>query len=615
MALKEKRVVIPEDMGKSIEFGSTEADKWNVKVDGTTLIRKTDGSLAVAPAGCHRITNMNRMTGLPSGNGTYCIYGAQTPQTPLVGAPTDANSANETQRRLAASIATNQDYDWNGIAIRADAQLTVYLNNGNATWMSTNDSGDESESGWSEWRRVENMPAAPTSNGLDCAAIAALPKKPWAKGTTILARGADGACHQLTALDSIFQEVGVGITASKLYGLTGEKYHVVVTVTNTGEGTNDRTDLTITKPAFGNYTTTNFTTSKAGATAITRGANDFIYTITGLTKGGTAKVEFDVTPNSVGTFQFQASINPNSALDQQSNNNTATVTLSATTNTAPNYTPSVDCPYITARMGNRQLLVSSDDTDLIASNPNSYEAYTERVNVVDMVNLNGQTVTLTNASSVVVFASLESNYIERSVIMTNGKIVQTGLTGTGVHRSTPSVDMSGGVSGYTYQNGTLRFTKPYITATIFARPAGENCKWQAVRIAGSKELTKTLVLNAAGVTAQKEQVYNQETSDSNVRSYGSWAYPDGVSMKTTIRRPIEATVQDALTIRVPRNTAKTFSVTASGADSPGYFSSSVSKGKTAATPNADGTMLNVVIAANAQPTDSITLRNVKIIIE
>lgn len=70
--------------------------------------------------------------------------------------------------------------------------------------------------------------------GFDCAAISALPSKPWKKGTTLLAKQ-DGECIQLAALDSIFQEIGVGIAADKTSAFTGETYNVTVTVTNTGE--------------------------------------------------------------------------------------------------------------------------------------------------------------------------------------------------------------------------------------------------------------------------------------------------------------------------------------------------------------------------------------------
>lgn len=72
------------------------------------------------------------------------------------------------------------------------------------------------------------------SSGFDCASFEALPVKPWKKGTHILAKQ-EGECVRLTSLDSIFQEIGVGITANRNSAFVNESYNVVVTVTNTGE--------------------------------------------------------------------------------------------------------------------------------------------------------------------------------------------------------------------------------------------------------------------------------------------------------------------------------------------------------------------------------------------
>lgn len=49
--METKKVIIPEDMGKTIEFGSAEADKWNVKVDGTTIRVNDQGQLEAIGGG------------------------------------------------------------------------------------------------------------------------------------------------------------------------------------------------------------------------------------------------------------------------------------------------------------------------------------------------------------------------------------------------------------------------------------------------------------------------------------------------------------------------------------------------------------------------------------
>lgn len=183
--------------------------------------------------------------------------------------------------------------------------------------------------------------------GLTCASIDDLPEKPWKKGTTILAKQ-DGACVRLSALDSIFQEIGVGITADKTNSFTNEEYKVVVTVSNTGESANELTNLNIVGPEItSNYTVKDVRVGNSGADEVER-VDDFTYNIRGLRKGGTVNVKFTVVPNTLGTYQFTAAVNPNSALDKDLGNNSATIILSARTKTDPTFVPSVDCPLIEA---------------------------------------------------------------------------------------------------------------------------------------------------------------------------------------------------------------------------------------------------------------------------
>lgn len=184
------------------------------------------------------------------------------------------------------------------------------------------------------------------SNGLDCEAIDALPEKPWKKGTTILAKQ-DGECVRLTAFDSIFQEVGVGITADKTNSFTNEEYKVVVTVSNTGEGKNELTNLNIVGPAnTTDYEIKDVTFTKSEADTVEQ-VDNLTYNIHGLKKGGTVKVKYTVVPKVLGNYQFTAAVNPNSALDKDLGNNNATLILNAQTREDPNYIASKECPLIT----------------------------------------------------------------------------------------------------------------------------------------------------------------------------------------------------------------------------------------------------------------------------
>lgn len=184
-------------------------------------------------------------------------------------------------------------------------------------------------------------PQGPKGDSFDCAQVASLPLAQWKQGTSLLA-SQDGECKRLVPVQNLFQEVGVSMAANKLSGLVGDSYNVVVAVTNSAEAENALTDLVITKPQLGNYTLENFNSS-ASAGAVIEKVSDLVYKIKNLKSGGTAKVTFTVTAKAAGSLQFGASINPNTILDLQDNNNQATVTLSVQTPVDINYTPTVAC--------------------------------------------------------------------------------------------------------------------------------------------------------------------------------------------------------------------------------------------------------------------------------
>lgn len=183
-------------------------------------------------------------------------------------------------------------------------------------------------------------------SGFDCSSIDQLPERPWKKGTTLLAKQ-DGQCVRLSSFDTFFQEIGVGITASRTNGFTGEEYRVVVTVTNTGEGTNELTNLNISKPeGLGvAYDIKDLETSKVQVEEIER-VDDFSYNIKNTKKGGTAIIRFTVVPKALGNYQFTAMVNPNSALDKDLGNNTSTIVLNAQTKADANLEVSEECPIV-----------------------------------------------------------------------------------------------------------------------------------------------------------------------------------------------------------------------------------------------------------------------------
>lgn len=261
-----------------------------------------------------------------NGDGTGSVkYGDKT--LPVMTRPTTATKAEDGVVTITNSNGTTVEVPAIKVKAAKEADGKVVITNQDGT-------------------TVEIEKSAPATAGLDCAAIDALPEKPWKKGTVLLAKQ-DGECVRLTAFDSIFQEVGVGITADKTNSFTNEEYKVVVTVSNTGEGKNELTNLNIVGPAnTADYEIKDVTFTKSEADAVEQ-VDNLTYNIRGLKKGGTVKVKYTVVPKVLGNYQFTAAVNPNSALDKDLGNNNATLILNAQTKVDPNYVASEDCPLIT----------------------------------------------------------------------------------------------------------------------------------------------------------------------------------------------------------------------------------------------------------------------------
>lgn len=454
------------------------------------------------------------------------------------------------------------------------------------------------------------------SSGLDCAAIDALPERQWKKGTALLAKQ-DGECVRLAAFDSIFQEVGVGITADKTNAFINEEYKVVVTVSNTGEGKNELTNLNIVGPAnTADYEIKDVTFTKSEADEVEQ-VNNLTYNIRGLKKGGTVIVKYTVVPKVLGNYQFTAAVNPNSALDKDLGNNNATLILNARTKADPSYAPSVDCPLIIA-------------TEL-DSNTQLVQLHTERSGIkhvadTDVINygnlfanretLKGLKIRLENASTVVGYRNKFSNV--RSYILSNGKVspgyIPVGDAGL-VYTSAVVADANGiktGTDGYTFENGVLTITADVETFAISCRPQGSNCKWQNYMFStGLAPTTKTITTSAVtGGTTTLEDVYNNEVEDNNPNIARINVVPSDVTASTTrvirasISKDERATRVQKLVFRVKAGTAASLNYT-----STGNYAVTHSAGKTTITEN------SITVAADAKPTDSVNTKYIQVIVE
>lgn len=330
-------------------------------VDNKTVHLK-DGKLEVIKEKCAVATNLSALEasdGTLKQLGNTCFTGlySATSDSATLGVPvaldkTDVETSNAVNAKTDA--AAGIELDFNGWQIATGSEVTQYIytrveGGKQSGWVRSNDGGMNEDGtlrnpdGWGKWVYELNLPEQPVQSGLDCDAIDALPQVGWKKGTVVLAKQ-DGRCVRLAALDSIFQEIGVGINADKTNTFTGEDYNVVVTVTNTGEGKNDLTNLNIVGPAnVEDYEIKNVTFSQTEAATVEK-VNDLTYNIKGLKRGGVVNVRFTVTPKKQGNFQFTASVNPNTAFDKDLGNNNATIILSAISKTTA--VTNENCPPI-----------------------------------------------------------------------------------------------------------------------------------------------------------------------------------------------------------------------------------------------------------------------------
>lgn len=450
-------------------------------------------------------------------------------------------------------------------------------------------------------------------SGFDCAALSALPSKPWKKGTTLLAKQ-DGECIQLTALDSIFQEIGVGIAADKTSAFTGETYNVTVTVTNTGESKNKLTNLTVQKPLLGNYEILGVRTSKQAVDEVER-LDDLNYNLKGLAKGGTFILRFSVKANDVGTYQFSATVNPNSALDQNAKNNTDTIILKANTKIDTTYVPSVDCPRITATE-----LDSNTVLQQLQPTYNQYSKFLEssiypniRSNIfANRTTLKGLRIHLDNASSVIGHKDVYGDSYRGVIIGDKSTLSSIGKADTENKVLFDANAPKRGAGGFTFSDGVLEITEDIHAFAFSCRPQGQNCRWQVYSVYSLVEpkLKKITTSNNNGFVVNKITTF-ADTRKGDIDDITANIIPASEASKVNTSsfvagaayaRNLNATEKLILTVRAGTAASINFTSTDNYVDVR-------AQGKTTITEN------RVTVSADATSTDSINSKYLQVIVE
>lgn len=464
-------------------------------------------------------------------------------------------------------------------------------------------------------------------SGFDCSSIDQLPERPWKKGTTLLSEQ-DGQCVRLSSFDTFFQEIGVGITASRTNGFTGEEYRVVVTVTNTGEGTNELTNLNISKPeGLGvAYDIKDLETSKVQVGEIER-VDDFTYNIKNTKKGGTAIIRFTVVPKALGNYQFTAMVNPNSALDKDLGNNTSTIVLNAQTKGDANLEVSEECPIVKLTDVQTGTVLGQAHTEVDnkggkktnrrmaqgwgSSSPKGTVVFTDRASA-------GLKLKLSSPSTVIAYGVLarstnqtmfaKPGYVNAYVdykIESNKQGYGTSLEKDVLYSptgGTPAVDLS---IDETAQNITIN--GDYGSIFLIVKPRGKNCALQGWVLSFAKPNTpKSIELTdivGGNVTKESRVVAGQsqhadELKDKKVTF--QFVPEEGVDVSKVVLNPTETLVS-------------VFKVKAGTAASANINWNDLTPLKTSGLVTITDT--SVQVSANATPADSVRSQYLDVIIE
>ena len=454
-------------------------------------------------------------------------------------------------------------------------------------------------------------PAGERGPAGESADLTNIPETTWKDGTSVLVRQ-DGELKRMVPQEALFQEIGVGMATDRLSDFAGKEFDVVVTVTNSGRDVNKETDLVITKPSNTGYTLSDFRPTASGAT-IER-VDDLNYKIKNIQSGGTGVVRFKVRLDDVGTYQFGASVNPNTLLDMQTNNNTASLTLSARAATATQDQVGKDCPVISASYkGSTVPVFVSNDNDRVSVN--------REPTAVVKGSLKNVSLNIPQATTVIVRRIDNTQTNQTELLTDTSKLYAVSYAyAYALVNPSDSISLSSNLvpgEGYTFESGVLKILidTGVHSVAVFSRGAGEDCKWQTLIISPSYPLTKTLTLETTHRNHVKGSKVGNEQIPASEGSLNKMTPLDGLQLTgRTFVNDVRAVedfpgVQDTIAINLAPGQATTFTVTASGKDADNYFINSNSAGNIQV--RGEGSTLHVTVLNTVNAADALQVKNVK----
>ena len=512
------------------------------------------------------------------------------------------------------------------------------------------------------------------TSGLDCAAIASLPKTAWKPDTSILVNQ-DGACKRLVPNENIFTDVVVDLAASKqnveIPKNRSETVNIIATVTNAGANPTGEVIVTLTKPLLGTYQLGTPTTNNIGETK----TGELSWKIPAMASGKSLVITLPVTFSEVGSFSF--GLQAISIIDTNKQNNTKTMTFTVTerivndgTNTNYVHTGK-DCPLIIATdlTYNQRLNVYTTGTD------EDFKQFGKYINVfADGRGFAGKQIKLEGASTVVVTSATEQylySYLYRasrnsvdlnhndctisssssshgsssnSYSPSQGLVIASALFFQGLYWDEKLIKTPNNLKDlgtfdpqtqiFTFHSNLILPTRdntpntaPY-QCVIWCRPAGKDCKWQGIPIVlGIKDtLSETITSyyeftkikgNITDDTPQKSAVF--QTIDPDFVKAANFVGAEKPSDLLAIDYSGlyfygEFISGDHHTVTVTSGEEAEFTIRAVNPlknKLPDY----VSTGKTRTSYDDSTKTLTVTVAADATSTDSIYWDNLKVIIQ
>ena len=483
-------VITPNNLGKTVQHGTLDPKKWDVKFDPThfefvegkglhlkdSVLQPLKDADIVSGSIIGSNLELNKVDGnkvlIPVGNlvpavkADKFLKGVTYNEVSKKLVFTVGNDTDNTTQTYEVSVAdllpivVGNGLEGNGTTTNP-AKVKISSNGGlkvDATGISIdkNQLSNYVDGSTITVNREGKLQGSAQSSGLDCEAIEQLPIKSWKKDTVVLAKQ-DGQCIRLKPNGDIFTDIVAELASSKhsieLPKNQTETVNLVATVTNAGTNPTGEVFVTLTKPQLGTYQLGTPTTNNIGEVK----TGDLTWKIPSMASGKSLVITIPVTLSTVGSFSF--GLQATSTIDTNTTNNTKTFTFSVTSKnegTNTNYVPTgTDCPLIVATdlTHNQRLNVYTTGTGEPFANFGKY------LNIfADGRGFAGKQIKLEGASTVVV-----TSYVSNSATILKASGYHELSTNQGSSVSSHSSSVIYSSSGISKSKGLI------IPATLFSQ--------------------------------------------------------------------------------------------------------------------------------------------------